>query len=401
MAQTVISRTKLSRHLHQPRFSDLTLTQPHSDNLKVNTNSSRVVREPRLRISATGMQVVHIIKGRIRIKATEASFSSECQTITQYLQQVNGVKSVTTHERTHSLVVSFDEGKLSQSEMLEILQKINIQTTQDAPPSDPLAAWKSGDFWQEQTISLIPLLAGLAVTSRLGVSGLASIPVYMITAETMRKIIDYVKPRIAGEMSREQSNSATTEKQEPQENLDMGRFTSQTTVSHQQQEPMIWSDKVTYSVIHQIPGRIRFHLPLIASDRAYGRRLEKLLNNDPIVKSVRINSDAASIVINYKPNAAIAISHWVNLMELAVEIIAPQVPVGEIAQPQPPESQSSQVGESEIPQETTMLSQPFPEIEPLNINTPENQIIYISSWWGEMKFSALSYSLNFMANLPL
>lgn len=376
MAQTVISRERLRPHSYLPRFPDLTLNQRHSDELKMNTNSSKVVRKPQLILSATSMQVVHATKGRIRIKATDDSFSSDCQKITQYLRQYPAVKEVATNEQNSSLVVSFDEKQLSLLEMLEILQQLNIQISPDSPLSDPFAAWKSVEFWQEQTISFIPLMTGLAVTSRLGISGLASIPVYMITADATRRVIDYLKPRIAGKLGNDSGDqgdkSVQTDNQPP--------------ILKKDRESVKWSAKVTYSVLHQINGRIRFHLPILTSDRAYGRRLEKLLQADPVVENVRINIDAASIAISYKPQAEIAVSHWVSLMELAIETNPPQLPVQEASQPMTPISDP--VVEQQIP-------------EPVNITTTENQTIYISNWWAEMKSSALSYSLNFMANLPL
>jgi copper chaperone CopZ len=371
MAQTIISRERLSPNLHQPRFSDLSLTQRHNNEVKMNTNSSKVVREAQLKLSATGMQVVHATNGRIRIKATDDSFSSNCKTIIQYLRQYPGVKEVSINQQTSSLVVNFDEKQLSLSEMLGILQQLNIQISPDAPVSDPFAAWKSVDFWKEQTISFIPLMTGLAVTGRLGISGLASIPVYMITADATRRVIDYLKPLIAGEMSGESADS--DDKSANQEN--------KTPIVKQDKELTTWSAKVTYSVIHKIPGRIRFHLPILTSDRAYGRRLEKLLKTDAVVKNVRINIDAASIAIIYQPNAEIAVSHWVSLIELALETTPPTVPV------------------SEVLQQTSPTSEPI--TEPENINTPEGETIYISRWWADMKYSALSYSLDFMANLPL
>ncbi|WP_414575589.1 HMA2 domain-containing protein [Anabaena sp. CCY 9402-a] len=376
MSQTIISRERLSRNLHLPRFFDLSFTQRRNNEVKMNTNSSKVVTEPQLRFSATGMQVVHATNGRIRIKATEDSFSSNCKTIIQYLGQFPGVKEVATNKQTSSLVVSFDEKQLSLSEMLGILQQLNIQTSPDAAVSDPFAAWKSVDFWKEQTISFIPLMTGLAVTGRLGISGLASIPVYMITADATRRVIDYLKPLIASEFNGESGDggdkSANKETKAP--------------IVKQDREITTWSAKVTYSVIHKIPGRIRFHLPILTSDRAYGRRLEKLLKTDPVVENVRINSDAASIAITYKPNAEIAVSHWVSLMELALETTPPKVPVSEVLQTTPPTS------EPVVAQQLT---------EPDNIKTAEVQTIYISSWWADMKSSALSYSLDFIANLPL
>ncbi|QSJ17320.1 hypothetical protein JYQ62_37840 [Nostoc sp. UHCC 0702] len=58
--------------------------------------------------------------------------------------------------------------------------------------------------------------------------------------------------------------------------------------------------KVDYSIAHAIPGRVRFHIPQIASDPQFVQRLETLLQADPTVKSERVNHNAASIVINYE-----------------------------------------------------------------------------------------------------
>jgi hypothetical protein len=376
MAQTIISRDRLSPNLHLPRFWDLTSNQRHNNEAKMNTNSSKVVIEPQLKLSASGMEVVHATNGRIRIKTTKDSFSSNGKTIIQHLRQLPGVKEVATNEKTSSLVVFFDEQQLSLSEMLAILQQLDIQITPDAPRSDPFAAWKSVEFWQEQTISFIPLMTGLAVTSRLGISGLASIPVYMITADATRRVIDYLKPRLGGgniDIEADGDNkSAHKENQLPIVKID--------------KEPTTWSAKVIYNVIHQIPGRIRFHIPILTSDRAYGRRLEKLLTTDPVVKTVRINTDAASIAITYQSQAEIAVSHWVSLMELALETTPATVPVSKVSQPTAPTSESVAAQEVSAPD---------------NITMPESQTIYISSWWAEMKSPALSYSLDFMANLPL
>lgn len=54
------------------------------------------------------------------------------------------------------------------------------------------------------------------------------------------------------------------------------------------------------SVVHAIPGRIRLRVPRIAEDTAYLERLSALLKADPLIKSDRINSIAASIVIQYE-----------------------------------------------------------------------------------------------------
>lgn len=59
---------------------------------------------------------------------------------------------------------------------------------------------------------------------------------------------------------------------------------------------------VSYSVAHAIPGRIRFRIYRLVKDSEYASKLKRLMELDSRVTSVRVNSQAASIVINYKTN---------------------------------------------------------------------------------------------------
>jgi P-type Cu2+ transporter len=56
--------------------------------------------------------------------------------------------------------------------------------------------------------------------------------------------------------------------------------------------------KVNYQIVHAIPGRIRFRVPLLALDQSYASRLENLLNNETHITKVRINRNAGSIAIH-------------------------------------------------------------------------------------------------------
>ncbi|BCL39592.1 hypothetical protein [Nostoc sp. MS1] len=89
-------------------------------------------------------------------------------------------------------------------------------------------------------------------------------------------------------------------------------------------------EKVAYSVVHSIPGRVRFHVPQIATDPAYIQRLEALLQSDPVVISKRINRHAASVIITYQPGKvrrppqqplqsifAVAVAYFSSLIESA------------------------------------------------------------------------------------
>ncbi|ABA20616.1 Cd/Co/Hg/Pb/Zn-translocating P-type ATPase [Trichormus variabilis ATCC 29413] len=61
---------------------------------------------------------------------------------------------------------------------------------------------------------------------------------------------------------------------------------------------------IDYSVVHKIPGRIRFRVPLVAHDLYYAQRLQELLESDSHVLEVRVNPWAASVAIRYEQSAS-------------------------------------------------------------------------------------------------
>lgn len=58
---------------------------------------------------------------------------------------------------------------------------------------------------------------------------------------------------------------------------------------------------INYSVVHTIPGRVRFRIPLLSINPGYAQRLQDSLNSDSRITQVRINQLAASVAITYKP----------------------------------------------------------------------------------------------------
>jgi Heavy metal associated domain 2 len=372
MSKTLSSRGLSPKEALSP---DLISTQRHSDEVM---NQHTIATLP-----TGGLQIIHITHGRIRIRATDGSLNSRLEPVSQYLKQCKGVKEVSTNEQTSSLVVTFDKNQLTLPQILAILGKLNIHRSPTSPESgsskDPFAAWKSPDFWIEQTISFIPLMTGLAVTGGLGVSGLASIPVYMITADATRRVIDYLEPQIAKLDSNKQSqpHNKTGDRQSAKPN------TTTKPVVEPVKQDVTPSANIAYTVVHTIPGRIRFHVPRIAQDHAYAQRLEKLLKTEAQVTKVRMNCDAASIAIAFQPGE-IAINHWVKLMELALETNLPTPVVQNIEQQQPLE----QITQPVVSADTTETA-----VKSNNLN--------ISSLWADMKPAAMSCSLAYMANFPL
>ncbi|MDZ8227904.1 HMA2 domain-containing protein [Nostoc sp. ChiVER01] len=87
------------------------------------------------------------------------------------------------------------------------------------------------------------------------------------------------------------------------------------------------SKKIFYSIVHTIPGRIRFRIPLLARDTEYANQLKLAIESDPRVTNVRINPKAASIVINYKVGVISdnqIREHLVNLIQTAQDVVVPK-----------------------------------------------------------------------------
>ena len=87
------------------------------------------------------------------------------------------------------------------------------------------------------------------------------------------------------------------------------------------------SQKIFYSIVHTIPGRIRFRIPLLARDTEYANQLKLAIESEPRVTNVRANPKAASIVINYKVGVISdnqMREHLVNLIQTAQDIVVPK-----------------------------------------------------------------------------
>ncbi|WP_414585120.1 HMA2 domain-containing protein [Scytonema sp. PCC 10023] len=400
MTKTLSSRERLSPREQKlvDLISDHQQDHQQSDESSETTSKSvaQSVAQSTMQPPVGGLHIVHATAGRVRIRATDGSHNSILETISQNLRKQDGVREVSVNDQTGSLVVNFDEKKLSLPQMLERLQQFDIHQLPASPQAeskqDPFAAWKSAEFWKEQGISFIPMFTGLAVTGGLGISGLPSIPVYMITANATRRVIDSLKPQVAASQIKKNSQKASEKKlnktDQPSSSKVQQTFPikteKSTNVVDKVNDVKAQPGKIAYSVVHAIPGRIRFNVPRVARDRAYARRLERLLKTDSKVTSVRMNCDAASIAIAHKAGE-IPVSYWVGLMELADKTIPETTPV------------------KTTPVNTT-TEQPLPPnqlVEPAGSTTAEQQPIETASIWSDFKTPALSTALSFLANFPL
>ncbi|MUG93234.1 hypothetical protein F7734_12665 [Scytonema sp. UIC 10036] len=86
------------------------------------------------------------------------------------------------------------------------------------------------------------------------------------------------------------------------------------------------AQRISYSVAHAIPGRIRFRIPRLAKDSTYAEKLKQVMEYDSKLTKVRVNPAAASIVIDY-PIGTITDeqmrSHLIHLIQTAPDIVVP------------------------------------------------------------------------------
>lgn len=377
MTNTLNNRQRLTQPLINSDGHISDLGKSDEVNCETRASKSNFSVQP----ASEEVEIIHATTGRVRIGVCEGSDNSALEEISESLRSSDGVKEVTIHQQTGSLVVKFDENKLSLPQMLALLKQMGIgmQTSQPgASQKDPFAAWKSIDFWKEQGISFIPLFAGLGVTGALGISGWVSIPVYIVTANATRRAIDYFEldtdetkepPTISQRENKSAINRNTTQPSTTVQNKStfVSSQTNEAKTSKIAEQPA----KIIYSVVHAIPGRIRFNVPKLAQDKAYARRLERMLKTDSEVKSVRLNCDAASIAISYK-QSHIPLSHWVGMMILADQAVAPQA---------------------------VKTTEPTETVE--SILSIKDKDIDISSLWADYKPPTMTALLDVMANLSL
>ncbi|HAZ45043.1 MAG TPA: hypothetical protein DDW76_24555 [Cyanobacteria bacterium UBA11369] len=80
--------------------------------------------------------------------------------------------------------------------------------------------------------------------------------------------------------------------------------------------PVALREQVAYSVVHAIPGRVRFRVSRLVSDAEYAHRLQMFAESDSNITGVRINRDAASVAFNYQ-SPRLEISDLVSLIQSA------------------------------------------------------------------------------------
>jgi P-type Cu2+ transporter len=240
-------------------------------------------------------QLVHAVPGRVRLRSTDNRAISTLEKVAKQLRQQDGICEVQTNPVTNSLVITFDENVVSLPQTLERLQtsaKLSEASAKSQPSPeltlDSLLRELPAVSSQQVAKSIIPLVAGALVTGALGVEGIVAFPIYSITASVTRHVI-------------KQFESKPLTEEQRIEGVEEQQIHSHLTSSIQNPHSKIQNqEEVAYQVVHEIPGRIRFRVPRLASDPEYAQRLTVLAQADTKLTDVRVNATAASIAISYE-----------------------------------------------------------------------------------------------------
>ncbi|BAY52789.1 hypothetical protein NIES2134_121310 [Thermostichus vulcanus NIES-2134] len=77
--------------------------------------------------------------------------------------------------------------------------------------------------------------------------------------------------------------------------------------------------KVYYEVVHHLPGRVRLRIPRLQYDDRYGRQLQALFVQEESVQQIRLNLAAASLIIQYHPEAHHPLHRFGQLIQAAAD----------------------------------------------------------------------------------
>lgn len=163
--------------------------------------------------------------------------------------------------------------------MTDAVSTSNTQVSSTSSIAPKVGQWLE-DYGEIATI--LPVLAGLLVTSRLRVRGAQGLLVNLLIAAVVRQFIVQLKQQAKPSAL---TASTSSENNHHGANGDASAGDS--------------SAEEDYMIVHSVPGRLRLRIPRLVSDALYAKRLEKLLTADERVKYVRVNRMASSLVIQY------------------------------------------------------------------------------------------------------
>jgi hypothetical protein len=203
--------------------------------------------------------------------------------LTRQLRNQTGIDDIRTNARTGSLTVRFDPETASVSQLLAPLQlqDMAILPAVAAQDSSPAIRSEEVNTALNRLQSFIPPILGIAIVRSLGIYGWKAIPAYLLVTGLTRSLVE----QLDFDLSLVALPTGETE-----------------TPTEENVERNEWVEAIALSdvIAHEIPGRVRLHLPRVAEDAAYANRLEQLATAEDDITRIRINPASASVTLNYR-----------------------------------------------------------------------------------------------------
>lgn len=234
------------------------------------------------------VKVLYAVEGRVRLRLLGSDTRSVLDTIAQQLQQQDGIYQVSINEQTGSLLITFEPNQLSLVQLFEQLEQLGIPQVQGLSPQ--ATSWSDAyTRARTQLKSLIPPIAGILTAKGLRIYGWQAISAYLIVSGITREVIKQLELELP-ELPK--SNSQETAVQSN------GKLATVAVTDND----LMPASKAACSIVHGIPGRVRFHIPRIAQDRDYAKELQSLKTIDARIIGVRVNQTTCSVVVTYQPD---------------------------------------------------------------------------------------------------
>ncbi len=228
------------------------------------------------------IQVVQAIAGCIQLRASENA-SQLLEIIAQQIRQHPGIYSVHKDAITGNLIVLFDPNIIPLPQVLTILQQWGV--TGVAIDNNPMM--QVGGFLHQhhEVKSLLPMIAGMLLTQTFRLrGGWALLANLMAASFTSQALEQFEKSSTSVQLLPATEDVTPTAIAIPQPTA----------------SPEEISSKSAVQVIHAIPGRLRLRATSMIEDPEYARTFQKILSKEKLITDFRLNSQAASIVVEYE-----------------------------------------------------------------------------------------------------
>jgi hypothetical protein len=332
------------------------------------------------------LEVVHVVKGRMRLRLVERDCHEVLLRVAHYLHQQQGVDSVQIKEKTGTLVINFNSEILSQGRLIGLLQPFGL--SQPYQLKESRAGGSQTTVNVGQLLSLFPPISGLILTRWLRVTGWKSIATYILTTGIIRQVIE--------QLTTEEEQSASDLQQEL------------TTMPKEDISILLAAIETEYQIIHQIPGRVRLRIDQIRQEPSYAQALNQLLKQNPRIKSIRINQNNSSVTITYDRAAhevfyPKGLEESEPLCEAARNISEPNSKVINIFKQEEKKTEiSEQAAESDCLNLSSLPTEPSISLSS-ELESELEEIIAEGNIidWSVYKANMLSAMLQLMSNLPV